>query len=130
MKKFISSYIGNGVIEFEEFLFMMSRTMKQLNTEEELRIAYRAFDKTATGSIPIDELRNVFQYLMKDKLLGITEEEINEILFKWDINGDGDVDYKGFDNFLSSFFYFLINQITNIEFLIMMGKKEDSSLAL
>ena len=106
MKEFISSYIGNGVIEFEEFLFMMSRKMKELNTEEELRIAYRAFDKTATGSIPIDELRNVFQYLKKDKLLGITEEEINEILLKWDINGDGDVDYKGFDNFYCHFYIF------------------------
>ena len=36
---------------------MMSRTMNQVDTEEELRIAYRVFDKNEQGDIAADELR-------------------------------------------------------------------------
>lgn len=86
---------GNGIIDFEEFLIMMSKAMDQVNTEEEFRIAFRVFDKNKQGDIPADELRNVFDYLRKEKLLGISEDECEGLLRKWDKDGDGDVDYKG-----------------------------------
>ena len=69
--------------------------MNQVDTEEELRTAYRVFDKNDQGDIPADELRNVFQYLSKEKILGISENEIREMLKGWDTDGDGDVDYEG-----------------------------------
>lgn len=69
--------------------------MNQVDTEEELRTAYRVFDKNEQGDIPADELRNVFQYLSKEQILGISEEEIREMLRGWDTDGDGDVDYEG-----------------------------------
>ena len=52
---------GNGIIDFDEFLIMMSRTMNQVNTEEESRIAYRVFDKDTDGNIPRDEIKNVLE---------------------------------------------------------------------
>jgi calmodulin len=67
---------GNGIIDFDEFLIMMSRTMNQVDTEEELRIAFRIFDKNEQGDIPGDELRNIFEYLSKENMLNISEEEI------------------------------------------------------
>ena len=67
---------GNGIIDFDEFLIMMSRTMNQVDTEEELRIAFRIFDKNEQGDIPADELRNIFEYLSKENMLNISEEEI------------------------------------------------------
>jgi Ca2+-binding EF-hand superfamily protein len=62
---------------------MMSRTMNQVDTEEELRIAFRIFDKNEQGDIPADELRNIFEYLSKENMLNISEEEIRgcEIIY-------------------------------------------------
>ena len=40
---------GNGTIDFEEFLHMMARKMKDTDSEEELREAFRVFDKDGNG---------------------------------------------------------------------------------
>lgn len=37
--------IGNGTIDFPEFLTMMARKMKDTDSEEEIREAFRVFDK-------------------------------------------------------------------------------------
>jgi len=36
---------GNGTIDFPEFLTMMARKMKESDSEEEIREAFRVFDK-------------------------------------------------------------------------------------
>ena len=36
---------GNGIIDFPEFLTMMARKMKDTDSEEEIREAFRVFDK-------------------------------------------------------------------------------------
>uniref|UniRef100_A0A8D2DRV0 EF-hand domain-containing protein n=1 Tax=Sciurus vulgaris TaxID=55149 RepID=A0A8D2DRV0_SCIVU len=41
---------GNGTIDFPEFLTMMARKMKDTDSEEEIREAFRVFDKDATVS--------------------------------------------------------------------------------
>lgn len=42
---FIST--GNGTIDFPEFLTMMARKMKDTDSEEEIREAFRVFDKVS-----------------------------------------------------------------------------------
>lgn len=48
---------GNGTIDFPEFLTMMARKMKDTDSEEEIREAFRVFDKvtlhTCLGEIRI-----------------------------------------------------------------------------
>ena len=44
-----SVFEGNGTIDFEEFLHMMARKMKDTDSEEELREAFRVFDKDGNG---------------------------------------------------------------------------------
>lgn len=39
------SLLGNGTIDFPEFLTMMARKMKDTDSEEEIREAFRVFDK-------------------------------------------------------------------------------------
>jgi len=39
---------GNGTIDFPEFLTMMARKMKDTDSEEEIREAFRVFDKVST----------------------------------------------------------------------------------
>ena len=40
-----STLPGNGTIDFEEFLGMMARKMRETDSEDELREAFRVFDK-------------------------------------------------------------------------------------
>ena len=42
--------LGNGIIDFPEFLTMMARKMKDTDSEEEIREAFRVFDKDGTLS--------------------------------------------------------------------------------
>uniref|UniRef100_A0A671NUX6 Calmodulin n=1 Tax=Sinocyclocheilus anshuiensis TaxID=1608454 RepID=A0A671NUX6_9TELE len=41
---------GNGTIDFPEFLTMMARKMKDTDSEEEIREAFRVFDKVCLSS--------------------------------------------------------------------------------
>lgn len=40
-------FSGNGTIDFPEFLTMMARKMKDTDSEEEIREAFRVFDKVS-----------------------------------------------------------------------------------
>jgi calmodulin len=41
---------GNGTIDFPEFLTMMARKMKDTDSEEEIREAFRVFDKVTPNT--------------------------------------------------------------------------------
>ncbi|KAB7506391.1 Calmodulin [Armadillidium nasatum] len=49
--------LRNGTIDFPEFLTMMARKMKDTDSEEEIREAFRVFDKDGNGFISAAELR-------------------------------------------------------------------------
>lgn len=42
---------GNGTIDFPEFLTMMARKMKDTDSEEEIREAFRVFDKVNKAEV-------------------------------------------------------------------------------
>jgi calmodulin len=50
---------GNGEIDFPEFLTMMARKMKDTDSEEEIKEAFKVFDKNGDGKISAAELRHV-----------------------------------------------------------------------
>ena len=50
---------GNGSLEFHEFANLMSRQMKESNSEAELRERFKLFDKDGNGTISRDELAQV-----------------------------------------------------------------------
>ena len=88
---FLSAIEGNGTVDFDEFLVMMSKQRKDGDDEEELREAFKVFDKDGNGFISADELRHVMTNLGEK----LTDEEINEMIKEADIDGDGHVDYNG-----------------------------------
>jgi len=58
------TYIGNGTIDFQEFVAMMARQMKSPQDEEiELRESFKVFDKNGDGFISGSELRQVMTTL-------------------------------------------------------------------
>uniref|UniRef100_A0A182FKE2 EF-hand domain-containing protein n=1 Tax=Anopheles albimanus TaxID=7167 RepID=A0A182FKE2_ANOAL len=82
--------VGNGTIDFPEFLTMMARKMKDTDSEEEIREAFRVFDKDGNGFISAAELRHVMTNLGEK----LTDEEVDEMIREADIDGDGQVNYE------------------------------------
>lgn len=60
---------GNGEIDFPEFLTMMARKMKDTDSEEEIREAFKVFDKNGDGKISAAELRHVMTSIGTGPLL-------------------------------------------------------------
>jgi calmodulin len=94
LKFFIQTCLGNGTIDFPEFLTMMSKKMKDSDNDEEIREAFRAFDKDGNGFISAAELRNAMTNLGEK----LTDQEIEEMIQEADIDGDGQVNYEGILN--------------------------------
>lgn len=89
--KFCTLTPGNGTIEFNEFLHMMSKKMKETDKEEELKEAFRVFDRNSDGFISAAELRLVMTNLGEK----LTDEEVEEMIREADLDGDGLVNYNG-----------------------------------
>merc|ERR1712078_5851 len=83
---------GNGTIDFPEFLTMMARKMKDTDSEEEIKEAFRVFDKDGNGYISAAELRHVMTNLGEK----LTDEEVDEMIREADQDGDGRIDYNEF----------------------------------
>ncbi|XP_020206814.1 calmodulin-like protein 8 isoform X1 [Cajanus cajan] len=84
--------VGNGTIEFGQFLNLMARKMKQTEAEEELKEAFRLFDKDQDGYISPTELLSV----MRNIGVKVTEEELEQMIRVADLDGDGRVNYQEF----------------------------------
>lgn len=83
---------------------MMARKMKDTDSEEEIREAFRVFDKDGNGFISAAELRHVMTNLGEK----LTDEEVDEMIREADIDGDGQVNYEGtFIRSSINFYYFL-----------------------
>uniref|UniRef100_A0A8C6YTI8 Troponin C, slow skeletal and cardiac muscles n=1 Tax=Nothoprocta perdicaria TaxID=30464 RepID=A0A8C6YTI8_NOTPE len=90
---------GSGTVDFDEFLVMMVRCMKDDSkgrTEEELSDLFRMFDKNADGYIDLEELKIMLQATGET----ITEDDIEELMKDGDKNNDGKIDYDEFLEFM------------------------------
>ncbi|CAG5116991.1 unnamed protein product, partial [Candidula unifasciata] len=88
---------GDGSFSFEEFVQVMANVggiseNSEQNEEEELRQAFRVFDKSGCGYITPSDLRAVLQCMGEE----LTEEEIDEMIAEVDIDGDGRIDFEEF----------------------------------
>ena len=83
---------GNDTIDFTEFLALMSRQMRQSDIEDELREAFRVFDKDSDGFITPKELSNLLISLGLNSGMEVVRRMINE----GDKNHDGKIDFAEF----------------------------------
>ncbi|XP_039296557.1 calmodulin-A isoform X4 [Nilaparvata lugens] len=89
---------GNGTIEFNEFLQMMSNKMKGADGEDELREAFKVFDSDNDGLISSIDLRHAMTNLGEK----LTDEEVDDMIKEADSDGDGMVNYDEFVTILTS----------------------------
>ena len=78
---------NTGSIEFDEFLALMSKKMKDSDTEEELVEAFRVFDKQFHGDVGYLFGRDI-KMLMCTYGDKITEEEADELLREAELSDD------------------------------------------
>lgn len=84
----------DGQIQYEEFERFMAKTYKGRDHEEdELREAFKVFDKDNNGFICKRELMDVITAVGDSPC---TEEEAEQLLQEADINNDGKISYDEF----------------------------------
>lgn len=77
---------------------MMVKKMQETDTENEIREAYRVFDKERTGVITVSEMRHILSNLPEK----LSDEEIDEMLRTADKDGNGSFSYEEFRMMIGS----------------------------
>lgn len=83
---------GNGVISFIEFVKLMVSKSRNADSEEELREAFRVFDRNGDGYVNAAELRHVLTHIGEK----LDEDEVDDLLREADIDGEGQIKYADF----------------------------------
>ena len=89
---------GNGVVDFSDFRTMMAQKMQDADSEEEIRQAFRVFDRNGNGFISPDE----FRYVMTSLGEKLTDEEFDQMFTDADLDGDGQINYEEFVTMMTS----------------------------
>eukprot|EP00656_Telonema_subtile_P042057 TRINITY_DN47485_c0_g1_i1.p1 TRINITY_DN47485_c0_g1~~TRINITY_DN47485_c0_g1_i1.p1 ORF type:complete len:155 (-),score=27.64 TRINITY_DN47485_c0_g1_i1:39-503(-) len=82
----------SGLVSKEDFLKLMATQVAaaKQDTEEDVRDAFRVFEKTPDTFISASELRHILTDLGEQ----ITDEQADELLKDADIDGDGQINYE------------------------------------
>lgn len=84
---------GDGEIDFEEFLILMSsKKPSSDDPDKELRDAFAVFDSDGSGSISRSELKK----LMKNLGQTLSDAELDAMMDEVDTDGNGEIDFEEF----------------------------------
>lgn len=89
---------GNGSIAGREFCNIIVRKMRDTGQEQELREAFRIFDKENNGYITTTELKNVFSALG----VKLGDDELEEMIREYDLDQDNHINYEEFVNMMTT----------------------------
>ncbi|XP_050296365.1 neo-calmodulin-like [Anthonomus grandis grandis] len=78
---------GNGLIDFEEFTDVMKNIIKECDNEDDIKGAFRVFDKDGKGYITVKDLMETLSSLGEK----IPEEQYEDMVRAADLDGDGQV---------------------------------------
>ena len=85
---------GDGTIDFDEFLAMMTARKQGEDTREDLLKVFKLFDDDKTGTVSFKNLKRVCQELGEN----MTDDELKEMMDWADKDGDGVLNEDEFIN--------------------------------
>eukprot|EP01113_Clastostelium_recurvatum_P007184 TRINITY_DN1332_c0_g1_i1.p1 TRINITY_DN1332_c0_g1~~TRINITY_DN1332_c0_g1_i1.p1 ORF type:complete len:153 (+),score=49.56 TRINITY_DN1332_c0_g1_i1:72-530(+) len=88
---------GTGHVDFPTFLTVMQRKMKHSDNEEDIREAFKVFDKNGNGFISVSELRHVLTTIGEK----LTKEEFDGMLKEARLV-DGQINFEEFVKVMKS----------------------------
>lgn len=88
---------GDGKIDFDSFMYLVTKHAREADPVRELVDAFRVFDKDGTGKLPRDTLRKILKNLKQP----FTDDQISELFSK--AGKDSDIDYANFVNLMLNF---------------------------
>ena len=83
---------NSGVIDFPEFLDMMTQRMGDRDPKDDMLKAFRLFDDDETGKISFKNLKRVAKELGEN----MTDEELQEMIDEGDRDGDREISEEEF----------------------------------
>ena len=86
---FFVSILGSGVVEFLDFLEIWANYTGDYDPS--IMEAFKLFDSDGSGTISLEEFRNV----MVNEGAQMTDAEIDEVIREVDIDGDGQLNIDG-----------------------------------
>jgi Ca2+-binding EF-hand superfamily protein len=84
--------IGAPVFDFNSFLYIVSLHAREADPEAELVDAFRVFDKTGSGLLKTDTVRQILRNLKEP----FTDDQIDELLGRADVDAADSVRYEDF----------------------------------
>jgi len=88
----------NGKLDFPEFVIMMRDKLSGEDMEQEIRQAFRVFDRNGDGYISKQEFKHCMMHFGER----FTNEEVEEMIAEADSNNDGKIDYHEFSKMILS----------------------------
>merc|ERR1719235_2658847 len=82
----------NGVIDFEEFLSMMTKKMLNRDPQEDLLDIFRFFDDDDSGKITLAKMKRVAQEVGQQ----FTDQDLQDMIAEADLDHDGEVNEEEF----------------------------------
>ncbi|EFJ48699.1 hypothetical protein VOLCADRAFT_109066 [Volvox carteri f. nagariensis] len=83
---------NRGVVDYKEFEKIMTRDIREYDNEQDLKAAWKVFDKAGQGFISKSELKHVLTSVGEK----LSPEEINEMMAEADPENTGKVIYDNF----------------------------------
>ncbi|KAG9128873.1 hypothetical protein Leryth_009651 [Lithospermum erythrorhizon] len=85
---------GDGCVDIDEFGELYQSIMDEKDEEEDMREAFKVFDRNGDGFITVEELKSVLASLGLKQ--GRTVEDCRKMILKVDVDGDGMVNFNEF----------------------------------
>ena len=98
MMSFLSSTENGDEISFKDFVSLIMLRMKKVESEDEFLETFKIFDKKGTGKISPNDIKSVLNEIDEP----ISQQELEDLMKKWDKNEDGYLDLIEFKNMMES----------------------------
>jgi Ca2+-binding EF-hand superfamily protein len=87
---------GKRELDFEIFLSMITKNLKETDTEVEISEAYKKFDPTGNGNFSVQEFKTVLLDLGEN----LSSYEIDQLVDSIEVDENGEISYDSFVNFM------------------------------